>query len=76
MNAVVPVPLAINQIQQGGAKLTFRYKNDEMMDQRCALLTSNLFYAPFFKKTPEGLAFSTVTETKKLKTTPDGGRGR
>ncbi|MEO0514387.1 MAG: hypothetical protein AAF086_03720 [Planctomycetota bacterium] len=62
--AVVPVPLAINMIQQGGTDLTFCYEKDFHPNQTTAFLTANLFYAAFFKQSPEGFAFDTVTETK------------
>lgn len=61
--AVAHVPLAINRIQQGGTELTFCYRNDFHPNQYAAFLTANMFYAAFFKETPEGFAFNTVTET-------------
>jgi len=61
--AVVPVPLAINMIQQGGTDLTFCYVNDFHPNQYTAFLTSNMFYAALFKKSPEGFKYNTVTET-------------
>lgn len=63
-HAVVPVPLAINMIQEGGTDLTFCYENDFHPNQTTAYLTANLFYAAFFKQSPEGLPFDRVTETK------------
>ncbi|MEM6279424.1 MAG: hypothetical protein AAF733_08105 [Verrucomicrobiota bacterium] len=72
--AVVPVPLAIRKIQEGGTDLTFRYHNDGHPNQTCAFLVANLFYAAFTGKSPEGLAFDTVTENKvKDGKDPDGG---
>lgn len=73
--AVVPVPLAINQIQQDRTKLTFRYRNDFHPNQTTALLVANMFYAAMFKKSPEGLKFNTVVETKLDENgkDPDGG---
>jgi len=62
-DAVVPVPLAINMIQQGGTGLTFCYVNDGHPNQYCAFLTSNMFYAALFKKSSEGFRYNTVTET-------------
>lgn len=62
--AVVPVALAINNIQEGGTDLTFRYVNDFHPNQTTAFLTANMFYAAFFKESPEGFSFNTVTETK------------
>jgi len=60
--AVVPVPLAINMIQEGGTELTFRYVNDFHPNQRTAFLTANMFYAAFFNESTEGFDFNTVTE--------------
>ncbi|MEM7601619.1 MAG: hypothetical protein AAF357_09415 [Verrucomicrobiota bacterium] len=87
--AVIPVPLAIKNIQaagpdSGGADLSdeekpgtdlvFRYQNDGHPNQTCAYLVANLFYAAFNDKSPEGLDFSTVTENKvKNGKDPDGG---
>ncbi len=72
--AVVPVPLAIKNIQTGGTELVFRYHNDGHPNQTCAFLTTNLFYAAFTGKSPEGLAFDTVVENKvKNGKDPDGG---
>jgi len=61
-HAVVPVPLAIQAIQEGGTDLTFRYVNDFHPNQTTAFLTANMFYAAFFKESPEGFAFDSVTE--------------
>ena len=61
---VVPVPYAINMIQQGGTDFTFSYINDFHPNQRSAFLTANLFYAAFFNEPTMGLNFNTVTETK------------
>ncbi len=77
--AVIPVPLAIKNIQTGtpekpGTDLVFRYQNDGHPNQTCAYLVANLFYAAFTGKSPEGLAFDTVTENKvKNGKDPDGG---
>ncbi|MEM0968621.1 MAG: hypothetical protein AAGJ31_04670 [Verrucomicrobiota bacterium] len=72
--AVVHVPLAIRNIQSGGTDLVFRYLNDGHPNQTCALLTTNLFYAAFTGKSPEGLSFNTVVENKvKDGNDPDGG---
>jgi len=77
--AVIPVPLAIKNIQTGdadkpGTELVFRYHNDGHPNQTCAFLVANLFYAAITGKSPEGLAFNTVTETKLKKgRDPDGG---
>jgi hypothetical protein len=70
-SAVVPVPLAINMIQQGGTDLTFCYVNDFHPNQTCAFLTANMFYAAIFKASPVGFAFDTVTETNS-KGQPEG----
>lgn len=75
--AVVPVPLAINMIQQGGTDLTFCYVHDFHPNQYAAYLTSNMFYASFFKKSTEGFKYNTVIETnpkgKGVGKDPDGG---
>ncbi len=77
--AVVPVPLAIRNIQEGGpasrgTDLVFRYHNDGHPNQTCAFLVANLFYAAFTGKSPEGLSFDTVIENKaKDGKDPDGG---
>ncbi len=77
--AVIPVPLAIKNIQTGdgdkpGSQLVFRYHNDGHPNQICAFLVANLFYAAITGKSPEGLAFNSVTETKlKEGKDPDGG---
>ncbi len=77
--AVIPVPLAIKNIQTGngekpGTDLVFRYQNDGHPNQTCAFLVANLFYAAITEKSPEGLAFNSVTETKLKKgKDPDGG---
>jgi len=60
--AVVPVPLAINRIQEGGTELTFRYENDFHPNQRTAFLTANMFYASFFNESTEGFDFNAATE--------------
>lgn len=62
--AVVPVPLAIQNIQEGGTDLTFCYVNDFHPNQTSAFLTANTFYAALFKESPEGFSFDTVTENK------------
>ena len=78
--AVIPVPLAIKNIQTGdadkpGTDLVFRYHNDGHPNQTCAFLVANLFYAAVTGKSPEGLAFNSVTETKlKEGKDPDGGQ--
>ncbi len=77
--AVIPVPLAIKNIQRGdadkpGTDLVFRYHNDGHPNQTCAFLVANLFYAALTGKSPEGLEFDTVVETKaKDGKDPDGG---
>lgn len=77
--AVIPVPLAIKNIQTGdgdnpGTDLVFRYHNDGHPNQTCAFLVANLFYAAMTGKSPEGLAFNSVTENKlKAGKDPDGG---
>jgi hypothetical protein len=72
--AVVPVPLALNMIQEKGTNYKFCYVNDFHPNQRTAFLTSNMFYAAFFKKSTEGFNYNTVTETKVSKgLDPDGG---
>jgi hypothetical protein len=77
--AVIPVPLAIKNIQTGdadkpGTDLVFRYRNDGHPNQTCAFLVANLFYAAITGKSPEGLTFNSVTEnTLKNGKDPDGG---
>ena len=77
--AIVPVPLAIKNIQKGtesspGTEFVFRYHNDGHPNQTCAFLTTNLFYAAFTGKSPEALNFDTVVENKvKNGKDPDGG---
>ena len=77
--AVIPVPLAIKNIQTGdsdkpGTDLVFRYHNDGHPNQTCAFLVANLFYTAMTGKSPEGLEFNSVTETKLKKgKDPDGG---
>lgn len=77
--AVIPVPLAIKNIQTGeankpGTDLVFRYHNDGHPNQTCAFLVANLFYAAITGKSPKGLTFNSVTETKLKKgKDPDGG---
>ena len=77
--AVIPVPLAIKNIQTGdngkpGTDLVFRYQNDGHPNQTCAFLVANLFYTAITGKSPEGLTFNSVTETKLKKgKDPDGG---
>ena len=77
--AVIPVPLAIKKIQADngdnpGTDLVFRYHNDGHPNQTCAFLVANLFYAAITGKSPEGLEFNTVAETKvKDGRDPDGG---
>ena len=75
---VIPVPLAINDIQHEGTDLTFRYVNDFHPNQRTAFLTANMFYAALFNESTEGFLFNTVTETYKGNKAepgkdPDGG---
>ncbi len=78
--AVIPVPLAIKNIQTGdgdnpGTDLVFRYHNDGHPNQTCAFLVTNLFYAAMTGKSPEGVEFNTVVETKvKDAKDPDGGK--
>ena len=78
--AVIPVPLAIKNIQTGdgdnpGTDLVFRYHNDGHPNQTCAFLVTNLFYAAMTGKSPEGVEFNTVVETKvKNGKDPDGGK--
>ena len=77
--AVIPVPLAIKNIQTGdadkpGTDLVFRYHNDGHPNQTCAFLVANIFYAAITGKSPEGLTFNSVTENKlKNGKDPDGG---
>ncbi len=77
--AVIPVPLAIKNIQTSdadkpGTDLVFRYQNDGHPNQTCAYLVANLFYAALTGKNPEELEFDTVVETKaKNGKDPDGG---
>lgn len=72
--AVVTVPLAIKNIQSGGTDLLFRYVNDGHLNQTCAFLTSNLFYAALTGKSSEGFAYNSVTENKvEDGKDPDGG---
>lgn len=72
--AIVPVPLAIKNIQTGGTDLRFRYVNDGHLNQTCAFLTSNLFYAALTGKSSEGFSYNSVTENKvKDGKDPDGG---
>ena len=79
--AVIPVPLAMKNIQTGGGgdnpgtDLVFRYHNDGHPNQTCAFLVTNLFYAAMTGKSLEGLEFNTVVETKvKNGKDPDGGK--
>ncbi len=62
--AVVPVPMAINMIQQGGTDLTFCFVNNFHPNQTTGFLTANMFYAAFFKESTEGFAFDTVVCNK------------
>ena len=77
--AVIPVPLAIKNIQtddadKPGTDLVFRYHNDGHPNQNCAFLVAKLFYAAITGKSPEGLTFNSVTENKlKNGKDPDGG---
>lgn len=73
--AVVPVPLAINMIQQGGTDLTFCFVNNFHPNQTTGFLTANMFYAAFFKESTEGFAFDTVVCNKldDQGKDPDGG---
>lgn len=65
---VVPMPLAINLAQAStepvARTLTFCYKNDFHPNQTMAYLTACTLYAAVFNKSPEGLLFNKVTETK------------
>ena len=71
--AVIPVPLVLKKIQSGGTDLKFRYVNDFHPNQYCAFLTANMFYAAFFKRSPEGLNFNKVVGCKaKNNKGPDG----
>ena len=64
----VMVPLAINLAQAStepvARTLTFCYKNDFHPNQTMAYLTACTLYAAVFNKSPEGLLFNKVTETK------------
>lgn len=75
--AVVPVGLGIEKLQQGGTDLQFRYVNDFHPNQYTAFLAANMFYAAFFKESPEGFKFNTVVENiskgKGEGKDPDGG---
>jgi hypothetical protein len=72
--AVVPVALGLKNIQMNGTDLKFRYINDGHPNQYGAFLTSNMFYAAFFRQSTEGFYYNRVTETKlKDDKTPDGG---
>ena len=72
--AVVSVPLALKNIQANGTDLRFRYVNDGHLNQTCAFLTSNLFYAAITGQSSEGFAYNSVTENKvKNGKDPDGG---
>lgn len=79
--AVIPVPLAVNNIQRNGTNLTFRYVNDFHPNQYCALLTASMFYAALTGKSPEGLKLDSITgatgkgpdrKPRKDKRGPDG----
>lgn len=65
---VVPIPLAITLAQEStepiARTLTFRYKNDFHPNQTMAYLTACTFYAAVYGKSPEGILFNKVTETK------------
>ena len=65
---VVPMPLAITLAQEStepiARTLTFRYKNDGHPNQTMAYLTACTFYAAVYGKSPEGILFNKVTETK------------
>jgi len=65
---VVPMPLAITLAQESAEPiartLTFRYKNDMHPNQTMAYLTACTFYAAVYGKSPEGIQFNKVTETK------------
>lgn len=73
--SVVPVPQAVNMIQQGGSDYTFCYVNDFHPNQRAAFLTANMFYTAFFNESTVGFSFNSVTETKLDENgkDPDGG---
>lgn len=77
-HAVVPVPLALKNIQAKGTDLTFRYRTDAHPNQSCAFLTANMFYASFYKESTEGFHFDTATETKLKKggKDPNGGSAK
>lgn len=81
VEAVIPVPLAINNIQRNGTDLTFRYVNDFHPNQYCALLTASMFYAALTGKSPEGIKLESITgnigkgldrKPRKDKKGPDG----
>lgn len=78
--AVVPVALGIEAIQEGGTDLKFRYVNDFHPNQYTAFLTANMFYAAFFKESPEGFRFNTVVENNDKGAgkgkDPDGGNAK
>ena len=65
---VVPVPLAITLAQESKEPIartfTFRYKKDFHPNQTMAYLTACTFYAAVYGKSPEGILFNKVTETK------------
>jgi len=65
---VVPIPLAITLAQESkepiARTLTFRYKKDFHPNQTMAYLTACTFYAAVYGKSPEGILFNKVTETK------------
>jgi hypothetical protein len=79
-HAIVPVALGIKNIQQNGTDLKFRYVNDYHPNQYSAFLTSNMFYASFFKESTEGFNYNTVVETNPKSRgkgkDPDGGNAK
>ena len=79
-HAVVPVALGIKKIQESGTDLKFRYVKDGHPNQYSAFLTSNMFYASFFKESTEGFNYNTVVETKDKGAgkgkDPDGGNAK
>ena len=70
INAVlVPVPLALTYAQESteavARTLSYRYKNDFHPNNTMAYLTACTFYAALYGKSPEGLGFNRVSESKK-----------
>ena len=65
---LVPVPLALTYAQESteavARTLTYRYKNDFHPNNTMAYLTACTFYAALYGKSPEGISFNRVSETK------------